>query len=98
MGSQTGGTEPRSKRIRSSRDFRILSAPNVKIRGLALRPLRISAQRNARIGQAAATRRGHITKDEAISRHRGQADTVRQKFNALTATQKRQLMRFLESL
>jgi CxxC motif-containing protein (DUF1111 family) len=39
-----------------------------------------------------------FTKDEAISRHRGQADTVRQKFNALTATQKRQLMRFLESL
>jgi CxxC motif-containing protein (DUF1111 family) len=39
-----------------------------------------------------------FTKDEAIGRHRGQADTVRQKFNALTATQKRQLMRFLESL
>jgi CxxC motif-containing protein (DUF1111 family) len=39
-----------------------------------------------------------FTKEEAISRHRGQADAVRQKFNLLNATQKKQLMRFLESL
>ena len=39
-----------------------------------------------------------FTKDEAISRHRGQADVVRQNFSRLSATQKRQLMRFLESL
>jgi CxxC motif-containing protein (DUF1111 family) len=39
-----------------------------------------------------------FTKNEAIDRHRGQADTVRQRFNALTSRQKAQLMRFLESL
>ena len=39
-----------------------------------------------------------FTKEEAIQRHRGQADAVRQRFNALTSAQKRQLMRFLESL
>ena len=39
-----------------------------------------------------------FTKEEAVDRHRGQADAVRQKFNALSATQKRQLMKFLESL
>jgi CxxC motif-containing protein (DUF1111 family) len=39
-----------------------------------------------------------FTKEEAIQRHTGQADAVRQRFNALTAAQKAQLMRFLESL
>jgi CxxC motif-containing protein (DUF1111 family) len=39
-----------------------------------------------------------FTKEEAIQRHRGQADAVRQRFNALTSTQRRQLLRFLESL
>lgn len=39
-----------------------------------------------------------FTKQEAIDRHRGQADAVRQRFNALTAAQKAQLMKFLESL
>ena len=39
-----------------------------------------------------------FTKQEAIDRHRGQADTVRPRFNALTAAQKAQLMKFLESL
>ena len=39
-----------------------------------------------------------FTKEEAIDRHRGQADTVRQRFNALTSRQKAQVMRFLESL
>src|SRR5262245_46856835 len=39
-----------------------------------------------------------FTKEEAINRHRGQADAVRQRFNALTAGQKARLMRFLESL
>jgi len=39
-----------------------------------------------------------FTKEEAIQRHRGQADAVRQRFNALTAAQKGQLLRFLESL
>jgi CxxC motif-containing protein (DUF1111 family) len=39
-----------------------------------------------------------FTKQEAINRHRGQADAVRQRFNALTAAQRAQLMKFLESL
>ena len=39
-----------------------------------------------------------FTKQEAIDRHRGQADAVRQRFNALTAAQRAQLMKFLESL
>jgi len=39
-----------------------------------------------------------FTKEEAIDRHRGQASQVRLRFNALTARQKEQLMRFLESL
>ena len=39
-----------------------------------------------------------FTKEEAIARHRGQADSVRRQFNALTSRQKAQLMRFLESL
>jgi CxxC motif-containing protein (DUF1111 family) len=39
-----------------------------------------------------------FTKQEAIDRHRGQADTVRQRFNALTSRQRAQVMRFLESL
>ena len=39
-----------------------------------------------------------FTKQEAIDRHRGQADAVRLRFNALTAAQKAQVMRFLESL
>ena len=39
-----------------------------------------------------------FTKEEAIQRHVGQADAVRQRFNALSAAQKAQLMRFLESL
>jgi CxxC motif-containing protein (DUF1111 family) len=39
-----------------------------------------------------------FTKEEAIQRHRGQADSVRLLFNALTPTEKVQLMRFLESL
>lgn len=39
-----------------------------------------------------------FTKEEAVDRHRGQADAVRLRFNALTAGQKRQLMKFLESL
>ena len=39
-----------------------------------------------------------FTKEEAIDRHRGQADAVRQRFNALTSRQKAQLTRFLESL
>jgi CxxC motif-containing protein (DUF1111 family) len=39
-----------------------------------------------------------FTKEEAIQRHVGQADAVRQRFNALTAAQRAQLMRFLESL
>jgi len=39
-----------------------------------------------------------FTKEEAIARHRGQADSVRKQFNALTPRQKAQLMRFLESL
>jgi len=39
-----------------------------------------------------------FTKEEAIQRHRGQADQVRQRFDALTSAEKQQLMRFLESL
>jgi CxxC motif-containing protein (DUF1111 family) len=39
-----------------------------------------------------------FTKEEAIQRHAGQASAVRQRFNALSAAQKAQLMRFLESL
>ena len=39
-----------------------------------------------------------FTKEEAIQRHGGQADGVRQRFNALSAAQKQRLMRFLESL
>ena len=39
-----------------------------------------------------------FTKEEAIQRHRGQADEVRRRFNALTATQKQQLFAFLDSL
>jgi CxxC motif-containing protein (DUF1111 family) len=39
-----------------------------------------------------------FTKEDAIQRHRGQAETVRQRFNALNAAQKRLLMRFLDSL
>ena len=39
-----------------------------------------------------------FTKEEAIQRHRAQANPTRLRFNALSATQKQQLMRFLESL
>ena len=39
-----------------------------------------------------------FTKEEAIQRHQGQAESVRQRFDALPAAQKAQLMRFLESL
>jgi CxxC motif-containing protein (DUF1111 family) len=39
-----------------------------------------------------------FTKEEAIQRHRGQAESVRQRFDVLPAAQKAQLMRFLESL
>jgi CxxC motif-containing protein (DUF1111 family) len=39
-----------------------------------------------------------FTTEEAIRRHRGQADEVRLRFDALSAGQKLQLMRFLESL
>ena len=39
-----------------------------------------------------------FTKAEAIERHRGQADAVRLRFNTLPASQRVQLMRFLESL
>src|SRR5688572_14165881 len=38
-----------------------------------------------------------FTKEEAIQRHGGQAEPVRQRFAALTAAEKQQLMRFLES-
>jgi CxxC motif-containing protein (DUF1111 family) len=39
-----------------------------------------------------------FTKEDAIQRHRGQADRVRRRFNALPRDQQLQLMRFLESL
>lgn len=39
-----------------------------------------------------------FTKEEAIGRHRGQADETRRQFNALSADEKLQLMRFLDSL
>ena len=39
-----------------------------------------------------------FTKEEAIRRHQGQAESVRQRFDVLPADQKAQLMRFLESL
>jgi CxxC motif-containing protein (DUF1111 family) len=39
-----------------------------------------------------------FTKEEAFRRHRGQADQVRLRFNALSSTQKLQLLRFLDSL
>ena len=39
-----------------------------------------------------------FTKEEAIQRHRRQADAVRLRFNALSPVQKAQLIRFLESL
>ena len=39
-----------------------------------------------------------FTKEEAIQRHRGQAEQVRVRFEALTPAEKQQLMRFLESL
>jgi CxxC motif-containing protein (DUF1111 family) len=39
-----------------------------------------------------------FTKEEAIDRHRGQANGVRLRFNALPLWQKRQLMAFLSSL
>ena len=39
-----------------------------------------------------------FTKEEAIQRHRGRADQVRQRFDALSAVEQQQLMRFLESL
>lgn len=39
-----------------------------------------------------------FTKEEAIARHGGQAATVTQRFNALTANQKRLLLKFLDSL
>jgi len=39
-----------------------------------------------------------FTKEEAIQRHRGQAEQVRLRFEALTPAEKQQLMRFLESL
>ena len=39
-----------------------------------------------------------FTKEEAIARHAGQATAVRQRFDALTATQKRLLLQFLDSL
>jgi CxxC motif-containing protein (DUF1111 family) len=39
-----------------------------------------------------------FTKEEAIGRHRGQADETRRQFNALSAEEKLQLMRFLDSL
>jgi CxxC motif-containing protein (DUF1111 family) len=39
-----------------------------------------------------------LTKEDAIKRHAGQASTVRQRFNALTAEEQRLLMSFLDSL
>jgi CxxC motif-containing protein (DUF1111 family) len=39
-----------------------------------------------------------FTKEEAIQRHRGQADGVRQRYDALPAAQRQQLLRFLDSL
>ena len=39
-----------------------------------------------------------FTKQEAILRHQGQAESVRQRFEALPAGEKAQLMRFLDSL
>lgn len=39
-----------------------------------------------------------FTKEEAIARHNGQATTARQRFDALTANQKRLLLKFLDSL
>jgi hypothetical protein len=39
-----------------------------------------------------------FTKEEAIRRHRGQADQVRLRFDALPEAQKLQLIRFQESL
>ena len=39
-----------------------------------------------------------FTKEEAIQRHRGQAEGVRLRYNTLPAPQKLQLLRFLESL
>jgi CxxC motif-containing protein (DUF1111 family) len=39
-----------------------------------------------------------LTKEDAIKRHSGQANTVRQRFNALTSDQKTLLMAFLDSL
>ena len=39
-----------------------------------------------------------FTKEEAIQRHQGQAESVRQRYVALPPAQKTQLMRFLESL
>jgi CxxC motif-containing protein (DUF1111 family) len=39
-----------------------------------------------------------FTKDEAIQRHRGQADATRLRFNALSPVQRQQVLRFLDSL
>ena len=39
-----------------------------------------------------------FTKQEAIARHAGQATAVRQAYDALTATQKAAVLRFLDSL
>jgi CxxC motif-containing protein (DUF1111 family) len=39
-----------------------------------------------------------FTKEEAIARHAAQAATVRERFDALTANQKRLLLKFLDSL
>jgi CxxC motif-containing protein (DUF1111 family) len=39
-----------------------------------------------------------FTREEAIQRHGGQASDTRLKFNNLSSTQKKQLLRFLDSL
>lgn len=39
-----------------------------------------------------------FTREDAIARHGGQASAVRKNFNALTTSQKRLLMKFLDSL
>ena len=39
-----------------------------------------------------------FTREEAIARHAGQATAVRQRYDALTATQKQLVLKFLASL
>jgi CxxC motif-containing protein (DUF1111 family) len=39
-----------------------------------------------------------FTKEEAIQRHRGQANSVRLRFNELTPAEQQQVLRFLDSL